>query len=83
MLGVGVAISHRRSLPPWVRNSKRQPVGPRVLELFIPPGAQHQHTYKNRMFSQPKALPTGRSRLFFQKNLLSQLGAPGSGEDKN
>lgn len=34
------------------------------------------------MFSQPKALTTGRSRLFFQKNLLSQLGAPGSGEDK-
>lgn len=58
-------------------------MGPRVLELLVPPGAQHQHTYKNRMFSQPKALPSERSRLFFQKNLLSRLGAAGSGEDKN
>lgn len=58
-------------------------MGPRVLELLVPPGAQHQHTYKNRMFSQPKALPSERSRLFFQKNFLSRLGAAGSGEDKN
>ena len=52
------------------------------MELFVPPGAQHQHTGKNRMFSQPKALPMERRRLFFQKN-LSQLGAAGSREDKN